>query len=286
VSDAVFIPGDASPTAAPRPADASSPAIERLVATDLARGPWDPGAQHGGAPAALLMRAFERQPGGEELIVARVTYELLRPVPLGALEVSAEVLRPGRRVQLLEGSLCTEDGAKVVRARALRVHRSAVAGGSGASPPDGEEEAPPAAAPPEGARSNDYPAPAGRMFATDAMDIRFTSGAFLELGPASAWFRLRHPLVAGEDPSSLQRLAAAADFGNGISAVLPWDRYLFINPDLTIYVEREPAGEWFLLQARTRLGREGIGLCESLIYDERGRVGRATQALLVTARAT
>jgi hypothetical protein len=116
------------------------------------------------------------------------------------------------------------------------------------------------------------------------MDIRFLSGSYLEPGPATAWFRLRHPLVAGEEPSSLQRLAAAADFGNGISAILPWDDYVFINPDLTVYLEREPVGEWFLLESQTRLGREGIGMSESLIYDERGRVGRALQALLVTQR--
>ena len=37
----------------------------RFVATELARGPWDPGAQHGGAPAALLMRAFEQLPAAD-----------------------------------------------------------------------------------------------------------------------------------------------------------------------------------------------------------------------------
>lgn len=285
--DAVFIPAEASPGAgsggvaaavgSPPAAVGSPPAAERFVATDLARGPWDPGAQHGGAPAALLVRAFERLPGGEQLILARVTYELLRPVPLGALEVRAEVVRPGRRVQLLEASLRTEDGVEVMRARALKVQRSDAA--------SFEVEAllPTATSPADG-RANDYPSPAGPMFATDAMDIRFTSGAFLERGAATAWFRLRHPLVAGEIPSPLQRLAAAADFGNGISAVLPWGDYVFINPDLTIYLERAPVGEWFLLDSETRLGHEGIGVTESLIYDDQGRVGRATQALLVTSR--
>src|SRR2546421_6031983 len=70
----------------------------RFVATELARGPWDPNAQHGGAAAALLMRAFEQLPAeSDELLIARVTYELLRPVPLGELGVEAEVVRPGRR---------------------------------------------------------------------------------------------------------------------------------------------------------------------------------------------
>jgi acyl-coenzyme A thioesterase PaaI-like protein len=79
----------------------------RIVATELARGPWDPGAQHGGAPAALLMRAFEGLPAADGLMISRVTYEFLRPVPLGELEIRAEVTRPGRRVQLLEGSIVT-----------------------------------------------------------------------------------------------------------------------------------------------------------------------------------
>jgi hypothetical protein len=272
--DAVFIPTEGSRAAPSGP--------ERLVATDLARGPWDPQAQHGGAPAALIVRAFEALPGGEELILARVTYELMRPVPLGTLEVSAEVVKPGRRVQLLEASLRTEDGVEVMRARALRVQRSAAAAAGAVVP--GALGGAPATAGPEGGRSAEFFSAGGRMFATDAMEIRFLSGAFLELGPARAWFRLRYPLVAGEDPSALQRLAAAADFGNGISAVLAWDSYIFINPDLTIYLERAPMGEWFLLESETRLGREGIGMSESLIYDELGRVGRATQTLLVTPR--
>jgi hypothetical protein len=271
--DAVFIPADESP--------AAGDGAERVLATDLARGPWDPQAQHGGAPAALIVRALEAQPGGEELILARVTYELLRPVPLGRLALSAEVVRPGRRVQLLEASLRTEEGVEVIRARALRVQRAGVAAAGEAS--DGAPG--PAALGPAEARPTEFFPREGRTFATDAMDIRFVSGAFLELGPATAWFRLRHPLVAGEEPSPLQRLAAAADFGNGISAVVSWHEHLFINPDLTIYLERAPVGEWFLLEAETRLGPGGIGISESVIYDERGRVGRAIQALLVRPRA-
>jgi hypothetical protein len=287
--DAVFIPAQASPVPGTDAGAARVGSHERLVATDLARGPWDPGAQHGGAPAALLVRAFERLPGGEELTLARVTYELLRPVPLGALEVRAEVVRPGRRVQLLEATLRTEDGVEVMRARALRVQRAnadALQAAHAADGPGGSAAGPPITLPGTEAGSPvEFPSGGARMFATDAMDIRFISGTFLEPGPATAWFRLRHPLVAGEDPSPLQRLAAAADFGNGISAILRWDRYVFINPDLTIYLDRAPKGEWFLLESQTRLGRDGIGLSESLISDQDGRLGRATQALLVAPRS-
>jgi hypothetical protein len=92
------------------------------------------------------------------------------------------------------------------------------------------------------------------------------------------------PIVAGEEPSPLQRLAAAGDFGNGISAILHWDDYLFINPDLTLYVDRAPIGEWICLEARTTIVQGGVGTAESVLYDRRGRVGRAIQALLVAPR--
>src|SRR5207302_1837664 len=115
----------------------------------------------------------------------------------------------------------------------------------------------------------------------DAMEIRFVAGAFQAPGPATAWFRLVCPLVAGEEASPLQRLAAAGDFGNGISSTLSWHEHVFINPDLTLYVEREPAGEWICLESVTRIASGGVGICESVLYDLQGRVGRAAQALLV-----
>jgi hypothetical protein len=92
------------------------------------------------------------------------------------------------------------------------------------------------------------------------------------------------PLVAGERATPLQSLAAAADFGNGISAVVPWDDHLFINPDLTVYLERQPTGEWICLRAQTRISRKGVGIAESQLFDEQAQVGRATQALLVARR--
>lgn len=252
------------------------PEAGRFVATTLARGPWDPDAQHGGAPAALLMRAFERLPGAEGLGVARVTYEFLRPVPLGELEVSAEVARPGRRVRLLEGTIVTPDGTEVVRARALQVQTApAVVESIGSAlPPVG----------PESGRENDFRPPYQPIFALDAIEIRFVSGMFHDGGPATAWFRMRRPLVAGEQPSPLQLLAAAGDFGNGISSMLSWEHYLFINPDLTLYIERPPVGEWICLEAQTRIAPDGIGISESVLYDRRGWIGRATQALLVGRR--
>lgn len=248
----------------------------RVVATELASGPWDPNAQHGGAPAALLVREFERLPAPGKLRLARMTYEFLRPVPIGPVEVRAEVTRPGHRVQLLDGSMFAND-VEVVRARALRI----LAADSGSA--DSEEIAPPPG--PEQSHTGELPGLHRPRFATDALEIRFVAGGFGG-GPATAWFRLARPLVGDEEPSPLQRLAAAGDFGAGLSGTLRREDYLFINADLTLYVEREPLGEWICLDSQTRITRGGVGIAESVLYDQRGRVGRATQALLVAPRGS
>jgi hypothetical protein len=245
-------------------------------ATGFARGPWDPDAQHGGAPAAILMRALEQVTGADRsLQLARVTYELMRPVPLGDLLVSAAVVKPGRKVQLLEASLATPDGTEVVKARAVRIARAPVS----TEPVD---------MPAQGGITElheDTIFSAGRqMYVNGGVEVRMARGHFYEQGPAFAWFRLKMPIVAGEDPSPLQRLVAAADFPNGISSELSWKEYVFINPDLTVYVEREPRGEWIGLDAQTRVVEDGVGLAQAVLYDAHGRVGRSLQSLYVARR--
>jgi hypothetical protein len=245
-------------------------------ATGFSRGPWDPKAQHGGAPAAILMRALENlEDADHSLQLARVTYELVRPAPLGDLVVSAVVIRPGRKVQLLEATLSTPDGTEVVKARALRVARAPVSTGAVDLPaPYGFDGLP------EDTRFGD-----GReMYVGGGIEVRIAQGHFYERGPAFAWFRLKLPLVAGETPSALQRLVAAADFPNGISSELDWDEYVFINPDLTVYVEREPRGEWIGIDAQTRVVENGVGVAQGVLYDAEGRVGRSLQSLYVARR--
>ena len=248
---------------------------ERYTATELARGPWDPRALHGGAPAALLVNAFERCSPQPELRLARITFEFVRPVPLGSLSVTARVTRPGRRVMLLEGSICDQHGTEVARARALRVRPSELG-----QPP----AAPPPFAGPERGRPSDFPNADLTMFPNDGVEIRFVEGAFRRPGPSTAWFRLRHPLIAGEVPSPFELAAAAGDFGNGIATVLSWEEHMFINPDLTLYLEREPRGEWVALQSEMRVALGSVAVAESILWDREGRIGRATQALVVGRR--
>jgi hypothetical protein len=250
---------------------------DALVATGHARGPWESGSQHGGAPAALLAEAV-REPG---MHVARLTYDFTGPVPLGRpLRVETRLVRPGGRLQLVEADLVLDD-APVVRLRAVRLRRAEVAG----LPRDADAEAIPGGGP-EAAEPSEFPYEAAdpEGFHRTAMEIRFSSGTSYGPGPALAWFRFARPLVEGHAPSALALVAAAADFGNGVSRILDFERHLFVNTDLTIHLRREPVGEWVMLDARTRVEPHGAGLAASTLYDERGAIGLAAQSLYVAER--
>ncbi|MFD3548395.1 thioesterase family protein [Streptomyces sp. NPDC058655] len=250
----------------------------RFLATEDTRGPWDPGAQHAGPPAALLGRAVEERPGArDDMRIARITYEILRPVPIGALEVTTSVLRAGRGTEVVEAALTPQGaGRPVMLARALRIRVArepvpAVLPGPELPPPGEVGETPFFAVPWE------------RGYHT-AMETRFTEGAFVAPGPGTCWMRMRVPLVAGEAARPLDRVLIAADSGNGISAVLDFGRYVFVNGDLTVHLHRHPAGEWAGVEARTSVDPAGIGLADARLHDEKGPIGRSAQSLFVAPR--
>jgi hypothetical protein len=248
---------------------------ERLVPTGRARGPWSPHALHGGPVAALVARSAESHPGGEELQLVRVTLELLRPVPLAPLEVTSSLVKPGRTAQLID-TVVAADGVEVAWSRALRIRRDPA--GRRVEPTVPEDPPP---VPPDGVVSTPLALGGLTAFHNEGMEMRFVSGRTGTTGPATVWFRLRVPVVLGEEPSPWQRATAAADFGNGVAAELEFGSGSFINPDLTVSLHRPPVGEWICLDARTRFGTPGIGAAESALWDREGRIGRALQNLVV-----
>lgn len=241
--------------------------------------------------AALVVGAIEACAADRSMQLVRLTLELQRPVPLAPLELETQLVRPGRRVQLVDVSV-RSDGVVVATARALRMRVADCGSKVGDRPvpdarfpagetSDGERPRGPGEGVEVAPIRGDYLA-----FHNGAMEIRFVAGRFDQLGPATAWFRLRVPVFADEEPSPWQRAAVAADFGNGISAELPFGTATFINPDLTVEIVRPPVGPWVGLDARTTLGSPGIGSSESTLWDEQGRIGRSMQSLLVEALKT
>jgi hypothetical protein len=265
----------------------------RFVPTEQARGPWDPGALHGGAPGALITAALERMEPGAELPLARLSFEFLRPVPMAPLELTTRITRPGRRVQALEADLHA-DGVHVCRARALRVLPVPLQLPELAAQQVQGRDRPQLRGPKDGHEVRFGLDDVERAsFAATAMEMRFLQGGpaiardrptSSELGPATVWMRLRHPLTPEQQATPTARLVAAADFSNGVSAVLPFGEYLFINADLAISLDRRPTGEWIALQARTLLHPGGIGWAQSTLHDQHGPVGVATQTLVVQRR--
>lgn len=240
---------------------------DAFVSTELTRGPWSPNSQHGGPPAALVATELLHRHGREGMTLARLTVEILGTVPVTPLRVDTTVLRPGRSVELLAATV-SAGGRDILRAQAWLVRTIDFE-----LPPELDRASSPPAPPPadEGPL---YPSAYDVGYHT-AMAWRSASGSFSEPGPAAAWMRMRYPLVAGEEIEPVARAVIAADSGNGMSGVLDFAEWLFVNPDLTVYLLRPPVGEWVLLDASSVLEPGGVGLAQSVLADERGVIGRS-----------
>ncbi|GAA4726845.1 thioesterase family protein [Pedococcus ginsenosidimutans] len=242
-----------------------------VTSTEHTAGPWSADAQHGGPPMALMAREAARLGDGSR-VVARVTCDLLGPVPVSRLLVEARVARPGRTVELVEVSLTDlAAGRQVARAALWLVPRT------DAGPVTPQPQRP--AGPAEG---REQPIPAGwHRGYLDAVEWRWVAGSLAEPGPATVWMRPRLTLVPGEPLRPLERLLTCVDSGSGAGAALGMGEWQFMNTELTAHVVREPVGEWVCLQATTVVAGGAAGLARAEVFDERGFVGQSAQSLLV-----
>lgn len=271
---------------------------DSVEATARTRGPWNPDHQHAGPPAALIAREIELLEGvgagPQDRQIGRITYEILRPVPIGRLRLSAEVERPGRTVDMVSAVLSDDQGTDLIRARAWRIALRPVEipGRLSSTDPEG---APQRAGRPSGAEAPMRDPGSAEIhrafFPTDepvgyhsSVEIRSESGGFDSLGPAAVWMRPTVPLFAEEELSPLQRTLVCADSGNGVSCTLDFERYMYVNVDLSVHLVRPMAGEWVGLDALTIPEPTGVGLTDTMLWDERGPIGRACQTLVVAER--
>jgi len=268
------------------------------IATELARGPWDPNTAHGGAPAALLAAAVDAAPSLTPMQGVRLTYDLVRPVPLATpLHLDVEVVREGRRIQVLDTRLTIAgDGTELVRCRALRIRTT----DGLALPTDRPTAGEPLPALPETLpRLAPTPGLDDEGFWT-AVDVRLVSGRLGDPGVGRGWFRIVAPLTDAPDAihatdaahadnerapvlTPLARVAACGDFGNGIGAPLPMGPFRYINPDLTIDLHRLPVDEWVSLEARSVAEPHGVGLTTGTLGDRQGVLGTSLQSLFIDA---
>jgi Thioesterase-like superfamily len=246
---------------------------DTAFATEFTAGPWDRGLQHGGAPTALICWAAERIPTRDPMQVVRVTVDLMRPVPIAPLQVRAEVVREGRKIQLC-GITLLHENVVVARANVLKIRIAEFS-----LPPTAVEEKVTLPGPEQG-HEVDAPASNPNAFIR-GMTMRVVLGNFRQPGPAAIWFRAERTLFAGEPPTPLQRAAMTADFCNGVSTELEWGKWTFINGDLTISLARLPVDEWILLDAQTWLGDGGSGIAFARLGDRRGYFGRAVQSIVI-----
>ncbi len=275
------------PAYAPPVSAYAAQADGNFLSSQLTRGPWHPDHQHAGPPIALVCRFIERA-GLEHGLshLSRLTANLLRPVPVGMLSVQVQADYVGRNTGHFSAQLLA-NGKEIGRFTALMQRETDVPLPAPEHPLPAHPPAPEQSVP-VGMSITVNAGPAhhfsdGQPSYAQLVETRTARGVCWQ-GPCAIWFRMRHPLLDTEPTSVYQRVAVAADSGNGVSATLDFVDYTFVNSDLTINLLRRPRGEWICLDAHTLFGPSGSGLAESMLFDEHGIIGRATQNLLVRKR--
>jgi hypothetical protein len=207
--------------------------------------------------------------------IARVTIDLMRPVPVAPLTIATEVLREGRKIQLCGIKLLAES-VVVVGATVLKIKRQTLA------LPDDIK-----------ALQVDLPAPelslvedghAATSPFVRSVSMRAARGRFGQAGAGAIWFRVDQPLIEGHTVSQAMRAVVAADFSNATASTLDFRAWTYINADLTVSFARQPVGDWILLDGECWIGADGTGLAMSRLADRHGYFGRAVQSLVIEKR--
>ena len=247
----------------------------KVVTGPDAAGPWDPRMQHGSAPASLVVWAAERIPTPVPMFIARVTIDLMRPVPLAPLTIETDILREGRKIQLCSIRLLA-DGTVVVGASVLKIKAQPL------ELPDEIKELPVELPSPEQSIVEDGHAATSPF--VRSVSMRAARGRFGKAGAGAIWFRVDKSLIEGQAVSQAMRAVVAADFSNGTASTLDFRAWTYINADLTVSFSRQPVGDWILLDGDSWIGPDGRGLAMSRLADRQGYFGRAVQSLVIEKR--
>lgn len=245
--------------------------------TDLANAGWYDEGQHGGALAALVAGHVDSIPTLTPMQVTRFTLEIFRVVPLVPLHIETSIVREGKRIQVIEARIIS-DGVELSRAHIQRLRLAEV------GLPATVEEAPttlplPADLEPLDTSNWGHGPPDKMMFHRHAIEVREAVGGFDIPGPGSVWIRLVDQIIGGRANTPLQRMLAVSDFCNGVSRFDTGPDWLFMNPDLSVNINRLPRGEWVGLDAVSNYSEIGRGMASGTLWDETSYLGRSTQTL-------
>jgi hypothetical protein len=227
---------------------------------------------HGGALGALCVHVLE-EAGADDIVPVRFSADFVRPLLRQPLTVDARVVRSGKRLELVEGSVRAGE-VEVARCSLLGIRPLTIelpddAAIAPAPPPDLPDDF----APPTLDRDRTY-------FYGTGIEPRAAEG----FQTGVSWFRLTLPTVPGIEPSPMARAVAAADFGLGISSHGEWPpRLTYPNADLVVHCARPVAGDWVRVAAASTWTDVGIGLCTMQLYDTTGPIGTAAQSQVLSA---
>lgn len=244
---------------------------QTFAPTEHVGGAWDRATQHIAPALGLLAHAVERDLDarrGGDLVVSRLSYDILGTVPVEPVDVTVEVLRPGRTIELVQAT-ASYAGRAVVILRAWLVESYGTAGLAGSDLPaiPGPDEVHP------WDMSELWP---GGFIAS--VEVRRK-----EMGPgrSTCWVRTDHPLVADEPVSRLAAVAGLLDITNGVAVRTDPARVAFPNLDLTAHLLRPPAAGWLGLDTTVSFGPGGVGITNAVLHDEEGLLGTSAQTLTV-----
>ena len=238
-----------------------------LVPAAFATSPWGQ-VLHGRLIGGLTARAAEEARAADPgLACSRLTVDMFRSVPLKPVRVSVRPVRTGRRIAVIDVTI-EQDDDPVGQGRVVLLRRSEQPAGNLRPAPTWEATAPQGAPQPATSRHWTAPWQSWRVGGQDTPGGMMTAGL---------WIRDTHPLVTGEQLTPLVRLAMAADLSSPVSNSS--DQGLsFINADYTVYLGREPEGEYVGIQPAAHISDRGVAAGQCVVHDLRGAVGFVTTA--------
>ena len=240
--------------------------------TEATIGPWSSKLQHGGPPSTLLVNRLRNFSTANTMMIGRVTFEFFSGVPYADCQIKIEKIRPGKKVELLRAHYIS--GGRTY----MLAHAWCLESIQGITDPVSEGFTPPALPGPQEQKT--FPGVEYFPYG-EALEWRFTDGAYDSLGPATVWTRSNIPLIEGEEIDGLESLILMIDSANGISAELDIRDWTFVPVDMTLGLYRIPQGQWVGMSANTVMDDAGIGQTTAIAFDQQGCCGRSLQTLFI-----